>query len=557
MPLSGHSALQIKTETNASGVEIRSSGSRAETDSTRAWQRWIFPSVGDLVFVLLLAGLTLGTAAQLLLRDAGIGWHIRAGQLILATRSIPHTDPFSSTMQGKTWYAWEWLFDALVAASHHLAGLNGVVFISALVIACTFALMLRGMLGRGANLLVSILVLLLALVASSVHLFARPHILTWLLTVVWFGVLERFEDDGKTVNLLWLPLLTLLWVNVHGGFLVGFGLLAIYFASAFVKWIAAPKDDDGALAQRLKAVFLAGILSFAASFANPYGYHLHIHIYRYLTDHFLMDHIDEFLSPNFHGLGQRCFAAMVLLAVVATAMARRKVGLSHLLVILFAIYAGLFAARNIPVSSILLGLIVAPLISDWVRGIARDHEVAMGARWLAARIDFFGSRMALLDSKLRGHLWPAVAIALGLWVCGHDGRLGAARLVDARFDPARFPVGAVDFLHGSATHEVVFCPDRWGGYVIYRSYPQVLAAVDDRHDLYGAEFLKRYLKILHGEPGWENELDGLHAAWVLVPAESTMASLLEETHRWDIAFKDDTAIVFRPSGGNPQSIVRR
>jgi hypothetical protein len=75
--------------------------------------------------------------------------------------------------------------------------------------------------------------------------------------------------------------------------------------------------------------------------------------------------------------------------------------------------------------------------------------------------------------------------------------------------------------------------------------------------LYGAEFLKRYLKILHGEPGWENELDGLHAAWVLVPAESTMASLLEETHRWDIAFKDDTAIVFRPSGGNPQSIVRR
>lgn len=545
MPLSGHSALQVKTETNADGVEVGNPDSRAGADSTRAWQRWLFPSVGDLLFVLLLAGLTLGTAAQLLLRDAGIGWHIRAGQLSLTTRSIPHTDTFSATMQGKPWFAWEWLFDTLVAVFHRFAGLNGVVFISALVIAGTFALVLRRMLGRGANLLVSILLVLLALAASSVHLFARPHILSWLLTVVWFGVLERFEDDGKTVNLLWLPLVMLLWVNVHGGFLVGFVLLAIYFASALIRRVAALRDDSGELAQRAKALLLAGILSFAASFANPYGYRLHIHIYRYLTDHFLMDHIDEFLSPNFHGLGQRCFAAMVLLAVVATGMARRKVGLSHLLVILFAIYAGLFAARNIPVSSILLGLIVAPLISDWVRGIARDHEVAMGARWLAMRIDSFGARMASLDSKLRGHVWPAAAIVLGLWVCGHGGRFGTARLMDARFDPARFPVGAVDFLERSATHETVFCPDRWGGYVIYRLYPHAMVAVDDRHDLYGTEFLKHYLKIVHGEPGWENELDGLHAGWVLVPAQSTLASLLQETRRWDVSYRDEVAVVFR------------
>ena len=546
MPLSGHSALQIKTETNADEVEVGNPDSRSDTDSTPAWLRWIFPSVGDLVFVLLLAGLTLGTAAQLLLRDAGIGWHIRAGQLILAMRSVPHTDPFSSTMQGKTWYAWEWLFDALVAFFHHFAGLNGIVFVSALLIACTFALVLRRMLARGANPLLSILVLLLALAASSVHLFARPHIVSWLLTVVWFGVLERFEDDGKTVNLLWLPLITLLWVNVHGGFLVGFVLLAIYFASSFLKWIAALKDDDGALAQRVQALSLAGTLSFAASFANPYGYRLHIHIYRYLTDRFLMDHIDEFLSPNFHGLGQKCFAGMVLLAVVAAAMARRKIGLSHLLVMLFAIYAGLFAARNIPVSSILLALIAAPLVSDWLRGTTGDREVALGARWLAARIDSFGLRMAALDSRLRGHVWPAVAIVMGLWVCGHGGRVGPAHWMDARFDPTRFPVGAVDFLERSGAHEEVFCPDRWGGYLIYRLYPQVRVAVDDRHDLYGAEFLKYYLKIVHGEPGWENVLDGLHAGLVLVPAQSTLDSALEGTRWWDVAYRDEVAVVFRP-----------
>src|SRR5205807_9289905 len=123
------------------------------------------------------------------------------------------------------------------------------------------------------NLPVAILVLLLAVAASSVHLFARPHVLSWLFTIVWWEILERFEDDGQTVNLLWLPLLTVLWVNVHGGFLVGFVLLAICVASAVMQRIATV-DDEGGLAQRVKALALAGVLSFAASFANPYGYRL-------------------------------------------------------------------------------------------------------------------------------------------------------------------------------------------------------------------------------------------------------------------------------------------
>ncbi len=515
------------------------------------WLRYLIPSTGDLVFVLLLLGLTWGTAAPLLLRDAGIGWHIRTGQLILSTRSIPHNDPFSSTMQGKPWYAWEWLFDAIVAGFHHLAGLNGVVFFSALVIALTFALVLRRMLTRGANLLLSILLLLLAVAASSVHLFARPHVLSWGLTVLWFGMLERFEEDGNTVNLLWLPVMMLLWVNVHGGFLVGFALLAIYFASAAIRSLASTDDGQADQSQQVQALALTGVLSFAASFANPYGYQLHVHIYRYLTDRFLMDHIDEFLSPNFHGLGQRCFAGLVLLAVTAAVAAHGKMGLSRLLTVLFAIYAGLYAARNIPVSAILLGLIVAPLLSDWLRGIATERELASGVRWLAMRIDAFTARMQVLDGDLRGHAWPALVIVLGLWVCGHGGYLGANQVMDAHFDAARFPVAALDFLERSGAREPVFCPDRWGGYVVYRLYPHARVAVDDRHDLYGTEFLKHYLKIMHGEPGWENDLEGLHVGWVVVPAQSTLASLLEETHRWDVAYRDETAIVFRQT--SPQS----
>jgi len=100
--------------------------------------RWLIPSIGDLIFIALLGLLAFTTLSVRLLGDAGIGWHIRTGQLILATHAIPHLDPFSSTMAGHPWFAWEWIYDVLVGWLDRVAGLNGVVFFTAPIIALTF-----------------------------------------------------------------------------------------------------------------------------------------------------------------------------------------------------------------------------------------------------------------------------------------------------------------------------------------------------------------------------------------------------------------------------------
>ena len=91
-------------------------GSRSFPDDTyrRGWVLLLIPSVGDLIFIVLLAVLTLTPLSVRLLGDAGIGWHIRAGQEILATHAIPRVDSFSSSMSGKPWFAWEWLYDLVV-----------------------------------------------------------------------------------------------------------------------------------------------------------------------------------------------------------------------------------------------------------------------------------------------------------------------------------------------------------------------------------------------------------------------------------------------------------
>ena len=69
-------------------------------------------------------------------------------------------------------------------------------------------------------------------------------------------------------------------------------------------------------------------------------------------------------------------------------------------------------------------------------------------------------------------------------------------------------------------HEPIFAPDSWGGYLIYRLYPQNKVFVDDRHDLYGEEFLKDYLKAIRLTPDWNGFLGEKRVNWALLPAES-------------------------------------
>jgi hypothetical protein len=116
--------------------------------------------------------------------------------------------------------------------------------------------------------------------------------------------------------------------------------------------------------------------------------------------------------------------------------------------------------------------------------------------------------------------------------------------MDAHFDTKRFPVAAVNYLEKQDAQGPLVSPDYWGGYLIYRLYPRVKVVVDDRHDFYGEEFLKSYLKMVHAEPGWENFLQQHQAHCVIVPKDSALANILAETPGWQPIYRDDVAAVF-------------
>lgn len=507
------------------------------------------PSITDVIFLLLFFALAYGGLQQRLLGDAGTGWHIRSGQLILATHSIPRYDSFSYTMPGQPWFAWEWLYDLGAGLIYSRMGLNGVIFLSALLIAGIFAGVFRKAVACNRDPLIGAGLVVLAIFASSIHFLARPHLFTWAFTLIFWDILETGGEQAGGRRLYWLPALMLLWVNIHGGFLVGLALIGLYLLGAIWDSFADPDPGERAsAAASARRLGVAGILALAATFLNPYGYKLWAHIHEYLGSRFYMNNIQEFLSPNFHGAAEKFFAALLLLSLLGLAVNRSRLRASQVLVILFSVYLGLYAARNIPIASILLVLATTPLLAGAVERASAAPELAPRAHALFLTWKNFAGRMANTELNLRSHLLPLAAVALTFVVCLDGGNLGGHPLLRAHFDGKRFPVAAANFLaaHGIRSH--VFNPDYWGGYLIYRLGPSYKVFMDDRHDFYGEPFVRDYIKVRDIQPGWQEVLEKQRVNWVLVPPDWPLANALKELPQWRVLYDDHRAILFARAG---------
>ena len=491
-----------------------------------------------MLFIALLFALAYGSPRLLLLNDPGIGWHIRTGEWILQHHAVPHTDLFSN-VTSRPWFAWEWLFEAVLAKIHAWSGLNGVLASGAFVIALTFALLFRWTLRRGAPLLLALVFVVLAIFASTIHALARPHLLTWLFTLLCWYLLEQRRGARQ----LWfIPAIVLAWANVHGGFLVAFALMGLTLLGDCSERLfrKAPANETEEKRDRHKFFQLTAVLgiSFLASLCNPYGFHLYQHIYEYLGDSFLMHHIQEMQSPDFHSFAAKAFAGLLLMTLFAASVHHRSLRLGQIFVLIFFAASALVAVRNIPIAAILLTLTAAPLFSQ---GDPDSKEAPTGLRQSIAE---FSQRMNVMEAGSRGHLWAIAFALVTIATCANGGFLLGNRLIHAGFNPERFPILAVNFMAQHPSQGPLFTTDAWGGYVIYRQSPAVQVVVDDRHDMYGSDYMRNYLKIIHGEKDWQEQLQSTGAQKVLISKDSPLASLLRLSSPWRAVYEDDQAVVF-------------
>ncbi len=418
--------------------------------------------------------------------------------------------------------------------------MNGVVLVTAAIISFTFALLFHFILLRSQNLLVAGMLALLGMAAAQVHMLARPHVCSWLLTLLWAESLCRFEA-GEASALLLLPPLIVVWANLHAGFVLGLVLLGIVAAACLAHPLAASRQGDRQKLYQLAAVFTLCLL---ASLLTPFGYQLHTHIAQYLSDSYLMNNIAEFTSPDFHVAVYRYFELFLLLAIAGAWSAGERIQPSGMLLLLFSVYAGLYAVRNIPIAAIIMSLVLGPVLT---LAIAPGRTGRIRSRWLDDLLrtgQDISNSMVQLNQQVRGHALVLVALVATVALALRGGSLRAKPLLDAHFDENVFPVKATQFIRRQGIPDHLFSSDAWSGYLIYRLYPATKLYFDDRHDFYGANYVREYGEAVLATRRWQEPLDHYQVQWVLMPADSAFASLLRESAGWRIRYQDDVAVVF-------------
>ncbi len=497
--------------------------------------RWL-PSFTDLAFLMpIVFFLRRGGGPSMIEGDTG--WHIRAGEWMLANGRVPDRDIFSYTKPGEPWFAWEWLWDVIFAWLHQRGGMNAVVLVSLLVVCVTFAMVFRLARRKSGNVLLAAVLTILATVSSSMHWLARPHLFTLLFVIVFYSLLERTRE-GR-MKLLWLlPALTVLWTNLHGGFIVGIVLIATYAAGEFVAWfIETDRDIRKQALDRGRHYALAALGCLAASLANPYSYKLHVHIVRYLGDPYQWNHINEFQPLNFRHGAAIFFEPLVVLGVMAVFWNLHKRRYTDALLVAGWIHLALMAIRNLPILVILATPVLALAAREWM-----DILLASG---LSRRVTGFFEWLSETerDFHVLDRPWRTHAVSVGAAVAILLFFRSAPAEMRARFDAEKYPVAAVDSLAG--TNGKIFTHDEWGDYLIYRLYPVGRVYVDGRSDFYGAEFCEKYIHVMEVKRDWEKNLERYGVDILVLPVDEALAAAAERSPRWRCTHRDKTAAVFR------------
>jgi hypothetical protein len=442
-----------------------------------------------------------------ILNDGDTLWQIRAGAWILDHRAIPAVDPFSFTAGDRPWLAHEWLAETLLAVAWRAAGMAGVMVLAAAAIGFTASVLLRTF-RRFLPGIYAVLALTVALANAAPSMLARPHVLAWPCLALWCAglVVARANRTAPRWPLL---IVMLIWVNLHGSFMVGLVLAPAFLLEALFE----PGADRRRVLLHWGGFSLAALL---VALINPDG------IAGVLFPFHMLGMsstawIGEWQPTDFGRL--QLLELMILAGLVLGLAGKVRPPPVRLLLLLGLIHAALSHARNEQLLGIVGVLILAEPIGET---LGRGGAVAGGVFW---RRFAAGAGAA-----------AAIALVVRLALPLAPERTGAAFAATLAHVPAELWARPVFNEYGL------------GGALIFQG---VRPFIDSRADLYGDAFLARYHRIV--APNREALTEALaeyRIEWTILRSEMLIVSLMDDMPGWRRVYESDGVVIHaRLEGG--------
>jgi tetratricopeptide (TPR) repeat protein len=447
---------------------------------------------------------------------ADLWWHLASGREISARGAVPSTDIFSFTFAGREWMNHEWLWDVVYWGVYHRIGPEAVAWFHLGVVALLFALVYAVAFKESRSMFAAGAVLWLAAATMYWFIDIRPHVYT--LVIVSAFLLTR---DRRWAPFVWPPSMVI-WVNLHGGFLFGLGMIGLH---VLVRAIEAGVRERRLVVNRREWICVG--LCFLAMLANPWGYRILEYPMEYLVGDSPYHNLIEWnrtelsLDPLHYG-GRFLFTAILAAAgaLLAARRARYLLALSIVTCVMACTsrrFIPLFAVTSAP---------MAALAVAW--GVDRM------VRW-----------RSWIGSAPVGYAATAVAAALAvlLW---QDVRL-TPRLLERWTESAFFPDAALRYLRALGTPRRIFNEYRWGGYVMLHA-PGLEVFIDGRaNTLYDDRIYRDYCYMLGGGLHPRQVLRRYPADAALLPPSSTMTRMLRTGDgAWVSVYRDPVACILVP-----------
>jgi len=483
---------------------------------------YLVPRLQDVLFI----GILLFVCIQgfrMLNGDGDLGRHITIGNYVLNNWVVPTHDIFTHTMTGAYLVPHEWLAGVIFALAERLMALNGDVLVAGIVIASAFVIVYKQTVKRGVYRLLALVVVAWAALASYIHWLVRPHIFSFLFVAIWISVLEQVISSKKK-NVWILPTIMVIWANTHGGFFLGFLILGAYFAGwMWEYWQGQANKETG--------VYLvsAGFLAFIVSFINPAGWHLWITSAGLVGKSFIINNTVEYLSPNFHSISTWPFLVM-LISMLMLSWNNKKLRMHELFLLSGWTILSLYMARNIP----LYAIVTAPYLGVLLQ------PVLVGSK----KLQKINDTLSNVEGQLHGIFFPILSIIL----------ITIAFFSNVRFDPGqrenvhdgiKFPVAAVNWLEKNPQSGNMFNEFTWGGYLLYRLWPDQKIYIDGTTDFFGEAFTREYAQVIALQDDWQAILEKYDVSWAILPSDRQLIKALVDELGWQVIYQDPTATIVR------------
>jgi hypothetical protein len=444
-----------------------------------------------------LAMLAAGLFAPAVLADGDTFWHVVAGRWMMQHLAVPQADPFSYTFASRPWIAHEWLAELLLAAAWRVAGWTGLLALTGLSAGLAF-LQLGRHLGRWLPAGAAFVLLVLSAACITPELLARPHILVLPVFEAWCAGLIIARSARHPPPWRLLPLMCL-WANMHASFVIGLALCVPLMVEAVLEDPAHWRPTATRWGGFLAAATLAAMLT-------PHGVTGLLFPFRLATMPGLA-RISEWQPMDFGSLQP---LELALLAGLYVALTRGvRLAPMRLLIVLGLLHLALHHVRH----QILVAFIVPLLIAE-----------PLGAALTEAR------------PTRRAARWHMAGMAIAC--CMITVRV---LLPVTRPHGPNAPIEAVAHVPAALAAQPVFNEYGFGGYLILAG---IKPFIDGRADMYGSDFLHRYLTITRPDrAALDAVLRDYKVRWTILSPENPAVQLMDGMPGWHRLYADRVAVV--------------